>query len=58
MAFTDEDALKDYLDGVIDTMNYNLNQYREGDPWPWPGTYENARGRLDAYLSIRSMLGP
>lgn len=51
-------TLKDYLDGVIDTMSYNLNQYREGDPWPWPGTYENARGRLDAYLSIRSMLGP
>lgn len=51
------EALRQYLDGVIGTMTYNLNQYREGDHWPWPGTYEHAKGRLAAYTEIRSLLG-
>ncbi len=50
-------ALRESLAQSISTMEYNIAQYeRIGGTWPWPGTYEEAKGRLQGYREIHYII--
>lgn len=50
--------LKDHLESSIGNMEFNLGRYEESDRshWPWPGTYEEAKGKLQGYREILAVL--
>lgn len=51
------DALRSYLKPTIETIEFNFSQHDENEPWPYPGTLDEAKGRLQGYRDIYRMLG-
>lgn len=60
---TQIEALRDYLKSTIETIEINISQYeaavhQHGDVvWPYPGTFEEAKGKYKGYKEIYRIVG-
>lgn len=50
-------ALREYLESAIGTMEFNIAQHQEGASWPYPGTFDEAKGKLQGYKEIYRIVG-
>lgn len=50
-------ALREYLESAIGTMELNIAQHKEGTDWPYPGTLDGAKGKLQGYKEIYRIVG-
>ena len=49
--------IREYLESTVSTMEANIAQHESiGGSWPYPGSYEEAKGRLMAYKDMQRIV--